>query len=121
MPSQTYSNDALRIVQYARMLLARPNGWCQEAVARDKDSHKVYAATTSAVSFDIHGAVLKAEFDLGIDDLLPAQQVCHAIWAVIKQHPKGWNDHEGRTQDEVLAMFDQVIQNITQLNAVNGV
>lgn len=82
-------------------------GWCQGTAARDKRGNHVSAQSLDATQFCILGAVSAAR---------PANSVpvIAELYRTLNHEEyqgalSGFNDAPGRTQEEVLALFDKAI------------
>ena len=100
----------LDILRHARGLIEQ--GWTQGAFARDADGHGVNHRNSRAVCFCGVGAIRRAA-----DDLRMPRRLTAAAWKVLDDVcpdqellAMGWQDEPGRTQSEVLAMFDRAIE-----------
>ena len=83
----------------ARALIER--GWTQEYFAKDKDGLWILPNSTDAVCWCITGAFLAADYD--------AELWNHAAEIAGAKSLSDWNDAPGRTQADVLAIFDKLI------------
>jgi len=106
------------VMEHARDLIARPNGWTQGTMARDSEGRYIATRRPEAVCFCAFGAVMRsvddkvkenhavysdAHFSIGI----------HALEDLVENKPiESWNDKEGRTQGEVVSLFDRAIANL---------
>jgi len=97
----------------ARALLSQPGAWTQGFYARDSRGASIRASEPSACSWCIQGALFKV---LGVVGSIPTSDV-RRVQTPLLQHAGVtdtaelwcWNDQPGRTQDEVLALFDKAI------------
>jgi len=100
------NNDVITAAKEARRLIAEV-GWCQGFDAKDAQGHLVWALDPEAVCFCVFGAVERAfsgqpiESRYMIDDEIDDELGYMTMGK--------WNDVEGRTRDEVVAMFERVI------------
>lgn len=97
--------DIKQGLKEVRALLAR--GWCQGTSARNIRGFSVSEQASTAVAWCVAGACYR------ICDNWMANWIVPAIGAVVRERGFGsfsaWNDAEGRTQAEVLALLDEVI------------
>jgi hypothetical protein len=90
-------------------------GWTQGATARDYRGANVAAADESACSFCLYGALWRLKLRL------PDAVVSALYGALLKIEPEkgeeigliGFNDTPGRTQEEVIGLFDEAIRMFT--------
>jgi hypothetical protein len=104
----------LQLLVGAREVLAN-KGWCQRALARNAEGESVYEDSSKAVSFCMIGALQYAGgkgFDtFSKPGVMVRGRLRRAITALYS--PMGierFNDTEGRTKEEVLAVFDAAIK-----------
>jgi len=116
----------LSFLKRARSLLK--GGWTQKTYfARDKDQNPVLSPYTTAhldpkdqlpeaVYFTIHGACTRAVVDILGNQCYP--HYGHTRLEGLLKNEIGdtikYNDSEGRTQEEILALFDKVIDKLTK-------
>lgn len=102
------SAPLLVVLHHARALVER--GWTQGSEARNADGDKVPAASREACQWCALGAVLAVidqrggSFTPAFDALsaqIPDPAHCGAVWL--------YNDDQGRTKDEILALYDRAI------------
>ena len=98
----------------ARRVIAE-KGWCQGTIARDSKGECVYEDSAKAVSFCMVGAIQVAGgkgFDTfsrpGIRARGRLTQAITARYGAMRI--ERFNDTEGRTKEEVLAVFDAAIK-----------
>jgi hypothetical protein len=97
----------------ARKLLSQPCAWTQGSYARDARGSSIRASEPGACSWCVQGALFKV---LGVVGSIPTSDV-RQVQAPLLQHAGVidtadlwcWNDQPGRTQNEVLALFDKAI------------
>lgn len=96
------------IMQYARNLLAREGGWTQGCLGRDANGNEVLNPD-DAVCFCSIGALALAKQNLKAtyDRVAAARNRLKEILEV--DYLSAWNDAPGRTQAEVVALFDEGI------------
>lgn len=97
---------AIDILNQARFLIEK--GWTQGAPARTARGRVVLAHDRTARCFCLVAALYWAADLIGAD----ARQQNRAYMALkrlIKGSLSGWNDEEGRTREEVLALIDRAI------------
>lgn len=83
-------------------------GWCQGVPARNAQGSPVYADSSAAVSFCIVGAL--SALGLGDYEYSAAYAALHARSGMsCLASLSRFNDTHGRTQEEVLALFDKAI------------
>ena len=106
------------VMEHARDLIARPNGWTQKTMARDSGGNSIASRRPDAVCFCAFGAVLRSVADK-IKENYDVYSKVHfgagivALEELVENKPiESWNDREGRTQAEVVALFDQAITNL---------
>lgn len=87
-------NDTVEKLKAARALIER--GWCQGEYAKDADGEAVGVREPRAVAWCVRGACYAANVSA-----LPLYDVQRDL--------TNWNDHPGRTQAEVLNLFDEAI------------
>lgn len=93
-------DEVLDVLMRAREHVARPGGWCRGAaeVAEAKcASHWIYALSEADIAAKAHAVLWQA---------LPAE------WSPSKSTIRcviAYNDYPGRTQDEVVALYDAAI------------
>lgn len=100
------------ILRQARALISPPGAWCQAAFARGKSGRAVRPDSPNAVSFCLLGAFRRVQgFGLPMEGA--ARRLLRAQIPADQQREEGdlglWNDAPGRTQAEVLALFDLAI------------
>lgn len=94
----------------ARALVER--GWCQGVLARNKNGKKCGHRSKHAVCFCALGALYRGGLEYWSDRFL--HDAAEKLGAV---NPVCFNDAPGRTQAEVLALFDEAIALATQEQA----
>lgn len=98
----------LEILRAGRARIER--GWCQGAFARDANGHDVLSRSPRARAWCTSGAV---EFDsrpMSAGAFAAHVALCAALPADwIEDGAASWNDAPGRTQAEVLALYDAAI------------
>ncbi len=125
MDSLTKKNDAevLRLLVLAREYVA--GGWTQGAFARTVYGIACGEESPEATCFCTWGAVRRARNFTGFEDFKGRGAVT-ALWQIINEdrlpddHESipTWNDVPGRTQEQVLAVFDKAI--IKQQQKIGG-
>lgn len=98
----------------ARALLAQ--GWTQKASARDKDGNPVHTMHADACQFCAVGALLKVSDPVDFEASLDVETHLYAALPEGFTSIVAFNDAKGRTQDEVLALFDLAIAKTATLN-----
>lgn len=98
---------ALEGLKAARAKVA--HGWCQDVHARDENGIKVPPSSDLAVRWCVDGAFLSAAKGNANAVLAFLRAVGDSSIDSIVQ----WNDVVGRTQAEVLAVFDRAIANLS--------
>lgn len=94
----------VEILRRARERIAR--GWCQHVNARAADGREV-EPSDRAVEWCAVGAVWRdVDALLAVERVLQLRGFSDALWV--------WNDQPGRTQAEVLALFDEAIADLEQ-------
>lgn len=98
----------------ARRLLQEV-GWCQLTNA-SKNGNSVSIFSNEADSFCIYGAITKASNPKVIEDIYdtrePIEIIRNAIPPNFDKSITLWNDHPDRTKEEVINLFDNVIDSI---------
>lgn len=91
----------------ARALIEK--GWTQDAYARDADGAACSVNDDRATCFCMNGAVMRVA---GIYRENDALMVFTALGSAagVTRYSHHWNDAPGRTQAEVLALFDKAIE-----------
>ena len=121
----------MEMIRKARALIAKPGSWCQGANARTADGRRVLAGAPDAVQFCAHGSLakvyqeayraLKDHPEWGRSFRALADTFDEAKWAVVQAAHKlfgigkrtgimTFNDLPERTHGEVLAAFDEAIE-----------
>jgi hypothetical protein len=88
-------------------------GWCQKAFARAADNKQVASIDADAVSWCSSGALLKETETQTVWNQygLARRFLTQAIDAVYPgMELLAWNDADGRTQEEVVAVFEAAYQ-----------
>lgn len=87
----------------ARAKLAQ--GWCQGSYAVDDHGDATLVSGPGACAWCAEGAILA---------VTSADGPYHTLHRLVEKHADShlahWNDHPGRTQAEVLALFDRAIE-----------
>ena len=103
----------LKILKAAHDLLAVPGTWIQCREALDKNGFSTLPDAEDATCWCALGAIRRVQ-----GGTTPYAQVLLRLITSMPHKPKGdrladivldWNDQPGRTQDEVLALFDKAI------------
>lgn len=86
-------------------------GWTQEKMARNSDGHEVDPTDDSACRWCLIGALLKstqnADGSVSMDLGSEYRDVTDTLKALIGEDRLSlWNDAEGRTQEDVLALLN---------------
>lgn len=101
-----------QLLKLARQTISRPGAWTQSFYARNASGEHVPAASDNAVSFCSLGAIDRAAIKLGMsrydDEPRRALDIFNALTG--PRGIVGFNDASGRTQEEVVAMFDLAIK-----------
>lgn len=110
---------AERKAEYVKFLRAAQDnikqGWTQGAPARNDHGESVASVDAAACSFCLYGALWRI-------GLRPPDAVVSALYgALLKINPEkgeeigliGFNDTPGRTQEEVIGLFDEAIRMFT--------
>ena len=115
-------SDIIEILKHARQLLKR--GWCQEALAQDKDCFPCPSWSENACQWCASGAIRRASwvYDgcMGLQGDSNSEYWARSTFSRIS----GilcipiWNDDANRTQKQILKTFDRVIR---QLKTDDGV
>lgn len=99
----------LEIVERCLLLYSKKGRWTQKTCARDRDGNAVPVFSKEARSFCIEGAIRRAG---GIDDRGAYARLAPLIKAQIGKPAFDWNDQAGRTQVEVVRMFEDLADDI---------
>ena len=116
----------LEVLKKARELVQA--GWTQEQDACGSAGEKVAFSSPEAKCFCATGAISRAAYELGgwsktdetriaaftrSDDRHIAGLAYGELTTELNgEEPYEWNDEDGRTREQVLALFDQVIQRL---------
>jgi len=113
--------SAVDVLKRARELLA--NGWKQGWFAYDAGGQETSSFSRDAVCFCCHGAIDRAVFEIarGRNDYsvwpieatatsLLMKAIHRNVGSTFEPCIADWNDAPERTQDEVLAAFDEAIE-----------
>ena len=101
-PSKPKPDPVLACLIDARKRITPKGAWCQGEVAKDKNGAEVGIDSPRAVAWCMLGATgthsdASSSADLMLAQVVPGNEVT------------AWNDAPGRTQKEVLALFDKAI------------
>lgn len=80
-------------------------GWCQKALGRDKYGHAVTSLDPRAESWCVIGALVAAA-GRNVD---PVPAAARLELGLTGRAVSRWNDTKGRTQEQVLKLFDDTI------------
>jgi len=105
---------AIEVLQYARTLLERPDGWTQGVGARDASGEPVSPYDPRACRFCLFGALERAGKVVGDRDALHAAYalVCAVLGFRFPSESLfliDWNDIPGRSQRDILELLDRAI------------
>lgn len=97
----------VEVLKAARSLLSEPDRWTQGTYARDADGKAVPPSDPAAVCFCIHGAILHVapSYPDMQTRLEAVKALADSLWVSLVM----FNDKRGRTQREVVALFDVAI------------
>ena len=109
------SSTPHELLDSARTLIER--GWCQHAMARDRDNLGVEPSSAEACAWSASGAVLAAwsktcpwPDSLDLDDVFhPFEHANLALAGSVPAATDEWNDARGRTREQVLRAFDRAV------------
>jgi hypothetical protein len=95
------------------MELLLTQGWCQETFARDAQGHVVDRFSSAAIAWCLQGACQRGAYEVTNmrtpQEVGPFLRLEHMIEALLHHQLlvpiARWNDAEGRTQTEVLAVI----------------
>jgi len=124
------TNPTVLLLQQARALIAEPEHWTQNTIARDKDGYPLPANHSRAVAFCAMGALLQVDgkefpdcispaVDAAMDALNRTLDLGELSIRVMPNVLASYTVHGGRnftilndfgTHAEVLAMFDKAIE-----------
>jgi hypothetical protein len=90
-------------------------GWCQGAVAQDKDGHAVGPGSSEARRWSILGALLASWDGVRVEEL--GQAVTSMLTSTEQSPLEVWNDRPGRTQTDVVAAFERAIESLARREA----
>lgn len=93
----------LHALKRIRQTLAR--GWTQQAMARNGFDIPVHAHSHEACKWCIYGAMDKIPMPAGIEGTIHSL----LIDKINGERISTWNDAPGRTQEQVLDIFDKLI------------
>lgn len=97
----------LETLRAARELIAKPGGWTQEFFARNASGERTNKFGPDAVCFCAYGAIDRAA---GHSFSEADRRFMEALFdATGRDDVADWNDAPGRTQAEVVALFDKAI------------
>jgi hypothetical protein len=104
---------ASEILRRGRHLIRQ--GWCQRADARDAGGKEVLPWSDAARSWSILGSVVGSDgVARGAFGAMPIVELGEAIVALGEaagtDSLEAWNDDPGRTQDDVVALFDHALE-----------
>jgi hypothetical protein len=101
--------ETVQILTLAREYVTK--GWTQHTNARDAHGRACDFASRKACRWCLHGAVLRASWEIARPRYdAAAEQAEKALGPWDNGTcPMLWNDAMGRTQAEVVALFDQVL------------
>lgn len=93
----------------ARTKTLLQQGWCKNALAKDKDGHFVMPEADTATEWCLIGGIVRAAHDLGFDNHKGAFA---SISALI---PNGWISeyNNSHSKTEVLSLLDEAIEGST--------
>ncbi|ARQ95282.1 hypothetical protein [Bradyrhizobium phage BDU-MI-1] len=95
----------LEIIERCLLLFSKPGRWCQKTDARDRDGKRCKVFSKEARTFSIEGAIRRAA---GEEDRGAYARLAKHIKAQVGKYPFDWNDQPGRTQKEVVRMFEDL-------------
>ena len=108
--------QTLTILTDARKLLSRTGAWTQGAYARDAAGVGLRASEPTACSWCIQGAMFKVR---NLTGNLATPEILRAQEALLRHTNESdtaglwcWNDQPGRTQEEVLDLFDKALLSV---------
>lgn len=102
----------LATLRRARKLLSDESRWTQRVHARDARGRTCDPRSAAAVCWCAVGALCRAK-DIPLDIANPALDVLAAVIGP-GVHVVDWNDAEGRTHADVLAVFDRAIATLEE-------
>ena len=95
----------LEIVERCLLLYKKPGRWTQKVCARDRSGKSVPVFSEEARAFDIEGAIRRAA---GKDDRGAYARFAKLIKTQLGKCPFDWNDVSGRSQMDVVRMFEDL-------------
>lgn len=105
--------DVERLIRAATAILNR-NGWTQKDGARDSTGARCKAESSDAKLFSLHGSLMRAEFDLGLD-WTHVKAAVAVIRETINCEPLAFNEERGRSKHEIEDALYRAIWNATHL------
>jgi len=95
----------LEIIERCLLMFSKPSRWTQKTLARNRSGSPVPVFSKDATSFDIEGCIRRAA---GKDDRGTYARLAAKIKAQLGKHPFDWNDMSGRSQKDVVGMFEDL-------------
>jgi hypothetical protein len=95
----------LEIVERCLLMFSKPGRWTQKTLARDRQGKPVPVFSGDARCFDIEGCIRRAA---GKDDRSAYARFVPLIKGQVEKHPFDWNDMSGRSQKDVVRMFEDL-------------
>src|SRR5687768_6927944 len=95
----------LEIIERCLLMFAKKGRWTQKTLARDQSGKPVRVFSQEAKSFDIEGCIRRSA---GEDDRGAYMRFVKKIKNQVGVNPFDWNDKKGRTQMEVVRLFEDL-------------
>jgi hypothetical protein len=95
----------LEIVERCLLMFSKPGRWTQKTLARDRQGKPVPVFSGEARAFDIEGCIRRAA---GKEDRGAYARFVPLIKGQLEKHPFDWNDQSGRSQKDVVRMFEDL-------------
>jgi hypothetical protein len=95
----------LEIVERCLLLLSKPGRWTQKTCARTVAGKSVGVFSREARAFDIEGAIRRAA---GEEDRGAYARFVPLLKSQLGKHPFDWNDQSGRSQKQIVRMFEDL-------------
>lgn len=112
----------LKVIKYARDLLADENGWTQHTFARNSNREAVSVYDENACSFCLAGAIQRAVYKISgsmDNSSRPEFHYCEIInniyddvLDVVNYGITSWNDNESTSSEDVLKLMDNIIERL---------
>lgn len=109
-----------RVLVHARGLVAR--GWIRFTEAQDIDGKDLHPGAEGAACFCAVGAIKRAlfvhgqphDFSVLTLETTVGQMALRRLQDITKESIPAYNDTAGRTQEDIVALFDKAIETLTK-------